>query len=111
MGHTVTAWTIRSENTAFAGTGGVSQNNRSLGFQPGFIDTETGVIDISRFAGGRPAPVHMLDGVPREWVTRRNETGQVAAVKGSVVSGFIHDGRFFTRQQAAALVSRDHLPA
>lgn len=103
MGYSRTGQMIRSENHEFAGTGGVSCHNRSLGFQPGFLDAETGITAVSRFAGGRPAPVHTLDGVPGEWVTGRSESGRVVAVKGSIVSGFIRDGQFFTRTQAAAL--------
>jgi hypothetical protein len=104
MGYVLTTQMLRSENQHFAATGGISQNNRSRGFQPGFYDAESGQTAISRFADGSPAPVHVLDGVPAQWVTAHLPDGRVLSVKASVVSGFIRGGRFYTRAQAAALV-------
>lgn len=102
MAYAITVQTLRSENRGFAGSGGISQNNRSQDFHAGFYDCESRQTVISRFADGTPAPIHLLDGLPRHWVTERNAAGRVLAVKGSVVSGFIRHGRFYTRAQAAA---------
>ena len=92
------------ETSRFRGTGGVSENNRSLGFQPAFIDRETGSVHWSRFPDGRLAPCHLLDSLPGELVRARDEQGRVTRVKSSVESGFVHDGRFYTRDEAAALL-------
>src|SRR5262245_21292407 len=92
------------ENARYRGTGGVSENC-SAGFSPAFRDTETGVVCLSRFADGRPAPFHVLDGLPNELVISRDwHFGRVSA-KPSVVSGFVHEGRFYTREEAAALAA------
>jgi hypothetical protein len=96
---------LRSENQLFAGTGGISPNNQSQGFQPGFRDAETGQMAISCFADGSPAPIHVLDGIPAHWVTARHPGGRVLSVKASVESGFIRGGGSYTRAEAAALVS------
>lgn len=106
MGYTLRAQTLRSENQSYAGTGGISANNRSLGFQPGYYNAESGEMAISCFADGRLAPIHVLEGVPADWVTARNAGGGVLSVKDSVVSGFIHGGCFYTRAQAADLAAR-----
>jgi hypothetical protein len=92
---------IRDENRAFRGTCGISQNNHSAGFLPAFCDLETGRTQLSRCAGGTPAPIHLLCGLPDEWVVARDAAGGVAAVKASVVAGFLRDGRFYTREEAA----------
>ena len=89
------------ENQRFHGTAGVSLGNRPLGFRPAFLDQCSGAVHLSRFADGRPAPMHLLAGLPAELVARRTCTGQVAALKPSVVAGFVLDDRFYTRQQAA----------
>lgn len=89
------------ENQHFDGTAGVSSGSRPLGFRPAFLDQRSGAVHLSRFADGRPAPVHLLAGVPAELVARRTRNGQVAALKPSVVAGFVLDERFYTRQQAA----------
>lgn len=92
------------ENIRFGGTGGISAESRRFGFRPAFRDADTGVVYASCFANGQPAPFHLLDGLPDEIVLSRHPTGRVAAVKQSITSGFVCDGRFYTREQAAEQV-------
>ncbi|MDX1655775.1 MAG: hypothetical protein R3310_11255 [Candidatus Competibacteraceae bacterium] len=93
--------TLSQENLAFAGSRGVSHNNRGRGFVPAFLDTESGRVQRAKFRDGSPAPMHLLDGLPEAWITDRLPSGRVLAVKGSVVAGFLRAGRFYTREQAA----------
>ncbi|HRP96113.1 MAG TPA: hypothetical protein PL143_07665 [Rhodocyclaceae bacterium] len=95
---------LRDQNEHFRGTGGVSDGNRSLGFAPAFLDRDTGDIHRARFANGQPAPCHILDGLPAALVCERAACGRVLAVKASVVAGFVRDGRFLTRAEAAEAV-------
>jgi hypothetical protein len=88
------------ENIRFAGTSGVSQGSRRLGFLLAFLDTGSGQVYLSRFGDGRLAPLHILDGLPSELVVARNAL-RVTAVKASVIAGFMRDHRFYTREQAA----------
>lgn len=101
MANRMSRKTLRIQNRAFAGTGGVSCGNRKWGFVPGFMDFETGCMYLSCTADGRPSPIHLLDGLPASLVIQRTATGRVCAVKGSVVAGFIRGGRFYTREQLA----------
>jgi hypothetical protein len=100
----LTTQVLRRQNLAFKGTGGVSAGNRSQGFAPAFLDTETGSVYLARFADGRPAPMHLLDGLPRELIVSRDAAGHCLAVKRSLVAGFVQAGRFYTREQAACCV-------
>jgi hypothetical protein len=86
----------------------VTAESRPFGFQPAFADRETGAIYLSRFADGRPAPCHLLEGLPDKHVLGRRACGRVATLKPSIVSGFVRDGRFYTREEAAALVAETH---
>lgn len=95
---------LHQENVAFHETGGVSSENRNSGFLPAFLDTATGTVYFARYADGRLAPMHLLDGLPQELVIMRSATGRVMAVKESVIAGFVRCGLFFTREQAAAAV-------
>src|SRR5580704_1426631 len=104
MNPTLTRLSLALETARYRGTAGVSENSWSLGFQPAFIDRETGTVHWSRFPDGRLAPCHLLDGLPAELVRARDEQGRVTRVKSSVSSGFVHDGRFYTRDEAAALL-------
>jgi hypothetical protein len=92
---------LQAETEASRGSGAISAENRSLGFRPAFLDTCTGAIYVSRYADGRPAPFHVLDGLPDELVVERSASGRVSAVKACIVSGFVFDGRFYTREEAA----------
>ena len=105
MNQAMTESVLGQENVAFRGRGGVSEENRSYGFRPAFLDSDTGEIYASRFANGHPAPFHLLDGLPEDLVIERHPTGRVAMVKNSVTSGFVRDGRFYTREEAAQEVT------
>lgn len=101
MAQSMTRKSIEVQNRFFAGTGGISSENRYLGFVPGFFDQDTGFIYRSCTAEGVPAPVHLIDGLPQEVVLARSPEGRVCAVKDTLIAGFILNGCFYTRQQAA----------
>ena len=92
---------LKQENELHEGTGGRSQENRELGFRPAFLDFQTQVVYPSRFADGRPAPIHVLDGLPDEVIVDRAASGRVVAAKASLISGFVRNGFFYTRSAAA----------
>src|SRR5690349_3698701 len=92
---------LQAENVAYTGTGGRSQANGDLGFRPAFLDFETQKIYPSRFADGRLAPFHLLDGLPEEVVVDRSPTGRVITAKSTLISGFVRNGFFYTRTAAA----------
>jgi hypothetical protein len=92
------------ETANYRGTSGVSENNCGLSFQAAFVDRETGTVHLSRFPDGRLAPCHLLDRLPAEVVLARNEQGRVMRVKASLVSGFVHGERFYTRDESAAML-------
>jgi hypothetical protein len=94
---------LLAENAAYAGTGGVSGENRHNGFAPAYLDTWTGIALPSRYADGAPAPIHVLDGLPPHWVVERDPCGRVLKTRPGIVAGFLCNGCFYTRDQAAAL--------
>jgi hypothetical protein len=91
---------LKQENAAHAGTGGRSEGNRGLGFRPAFLDFATQTIYLSRFADGRIAPFHLLDGLPDAVVADRLASGRVTATKATLISGFERNGYFYTRAAA-----------
>lgn len=92
---------LARENRNFRATAATSENCQSSGFVPAFYDTLSGRSVISRYADGRPAPIHLLEGVPVEWVSEYDAEGHVAALRPGVISGFLRAGRFYTREQVA----------
>ena len=95
---------LKRENVVHAGTGGRSQGNSVLGFRPAFYDFATQKIYPSRFADGRLAPFHLLDGLPDEVVADRAACGRVISAKATLISGFVREGFFYTRTSAARAV-------
>jgi len=92
---------LKEQNEAFEGTNGTSHNNRDNGFIPAYYDRTSGRSVISRFTDGRPAPIHVLDGLPEEWVAQKDSAGHVTKVRAGIVAGFLRHGRFYTREEAA----------
>lgn len=104
MKQTLTQEKLHSEAVAFVGAGGVSAENRHFGFCPAFMNKESGECVLSCSRNGAPAAIHQFDGLPDAWVAMRDAAGRPVAVKAAVVAGFVRDGHFFTREQAAQLV-------
>lgn len=92
------------ENAAFAGSGGVSGNNRHARFLPAFQNVLSGEVELSRFCDGRQAPCHLFDALPEEWVLLWDLQGRVCELKAHIVSGFVRQQQFYSRQQAAEWV-------
>ena len=90
------------ENVAYSGTLGVSTSNASNSFLPAFQDAFTGETHLSMNSDGTLAMVHLLDGLPPEWIVARDMDGRVQAVRDTVVAGFVRDGRFYTRAELVA---------
>jgi len=106
----LTPLTLADEKARWHGSSGCSAGNRGLGFRPAFLDSETGRVYLSAFADGRPAPVHLLDGLPQSLVVARSPSGRVCAVKASVISGFARDARFYTREEAMRAADDEAFP-
>jgi len=97
----LTVEALQEENDFYRGKGGISEENRAYGFKPAFYDMESGVVYPSNFANGKEAPMHVLDGLPDELIAGRLNSGKVTAVRPGIISGFVHRGQFYTREQAA----------
>jgi hypothetical protein len=92
---------LQEQNRTFEGTMGVSAQSSVLGFVPAFKNIRTGETRLSMTKDGSCSPVHILDGLPDEWVAKRDGNGHVVTVKDSVVAGFISNGCFYTREELA----------
>ena len=77
------------------------------GFTPAFHDTRSGSIVFSKSSSGHPASIHQPSSVPADWVGQRTLTGRVRKLKPAVVTGYVRDGYFFTREKAAAAIEQE----
>ena len=101
----LTVFELIRQNIRYAGTAGISRNNRGARFLPAYQDTVTGHVALSCFEDGRPAPIHILDGIPPEWVEARSRDGKILRLKQNVVAGFVRDDVFYTREEVVKQLS------
>jgi hypothetical protein len=92
---------LKRENRAYRGSAGVSEGCCKACFRPAFRDLETGTVYLSRNPNGQLAAFHTLEGLPDEVIAARNTNGKVESAKNTLISGFLKDGTFYTRQEAA----------
>lgn len=95
---------LLQDNRRYQGTKAVSEGNRADGFHPAFLDPETNIVYPSRRADGCLAAVHCLEGLPDELVASRDEAGHVTQAKPGLISGFLYEGRFYSREEALRLL-------
>jgi len=95
---------LRDENNQFSGTGGVSQNNFQYGFIPAFRNEKTGQIILSKTADGDISPIHVLEGIPDTWFSKRIKPNDARVLMADITSGFVRQGIFYTREGAANAV-------
>ena len=94
---------LHQQNLAFRGTTGISQNNAETGFKPAFLDKRTGRIELGRFRNGLAAPMHLISWLPPEWGISWDHQGAITELQPSIIAGFVKEGVFYTREQAAEL--------
>lgn len=100
----VSLFRLLQENWRYQGTKAVSEGNRPHGFRPAFLDPATNIVYRSRYANGSLAAVHCLDGLPDEVVVSRDAAGRVLQTKPGLIPGFVHEGRFYSREEAMRLL-------
>jgi len=91
------------ENRRFEGTAGISKNNRQEGFLPAFRDETTGRVELARTADGAVATMHVITWLPGNWAKSSDSDGGIVELKDGIVCGFVRDGRFYSREEVAAL--------
>lgn len=107
MNKSFTKRELTFQNILLLGTGGLSAENRQSGFVPVFLDTERSEVHPSCYANGQPANIHILDGLPEHLILANEASGAVSKVKKSVIPGFLRDGHFYTREEAADAVQNE----
>ena len=95
---------LQDERERYRDTGGASEHNGHFGFVPAFYDLVEERLYLSTYRDGRPAAVHVLEGLP-ERLRQRNH------YQRDLVVGFLRGNKFYTREQAAGLIAKLRLKA
>ena len=68
----------------------------SFGFMPAFMQMSTRETHLASYCDGKPAVVHVLDGVPHYWVEVWGRDGRALSLKAGIVAGYMRAGHFYT---------------
>ena len=93
---------VKAASQPYLGTCGESIEATRCQFLPAFIDREDGRVELARMVDGRLAPMHLICHLPVEWALQCDAQGHVIELKETIEAGFVREGRYFTRAQAAA---------
>lgn len=67
-----------------------------FGFLPAFMDIKSKETHLSSYKNGKTAAVHILDGLPEDWIAEWGEDGRATTLKFGVVAGFMRAGIFYS---------------
>ena len=92
---------VTRESATYLGTCGESVVAGQHKFLPAFCNRVDGRVELARLPNGKPAPMHLIAALPKAWAARCDEGGNVVELIDSVIAGFVKNGRFYTREEAA----------
>ena len=96
---------LKEESTSFFQSGAVSEKCSSF-CKPCFLNKATGEIFLSQYPNGIACPFHNLNGLPEEVVLRRGNDGSVIEVLPTIISGFVKDNKFYSRDEIKVLLGK-----
>jgi hypothetical protein len=107
MARSLTLGQLRSAKEKPRNLRRIDMNVASQGFVPAFLDTESGMVYLSRHTDGNLALLHVLDGLPPDLIEARSATGKPTVAKTKVLAGFVREGRFYSRDEAQVAASAE----
>ncbi len=93
---------VAQASFAFRGSCGESEVACRHAFVPAFRNSTDGCVEIAKLADGSPAAMHLISHLPGDWAARCDAQGNVLELKAGIEAGFVRDGQFYTRAEAAA---------
>lgn len=86
----------------FRGTAGESKTACQQRFIPAFRRERDGRVEWAKNANGTPAAMHLIAWLPKSWAEQLDSEGRVLKLVEGITSGFCRNGKFYTRDEAAA---------
>ncbi len=109
MKHLNNQMAVQAASDRYRGTCGESREAVRQHFLPAFINREDGRVELARLPNGQPAAMHLISHLPVEWALQTDPAGKVVALKASIEAGFVRDGCYYTRSEAASLAELNTL--
>ncbi len=92
---------VTAESRRYSGTCGESELACQNQFAPAFCNRADGRVELARLPNGNPAPMHLISALPQDWAARCDDKGHVLTLIDSIEAGFVKNGRFYSREEAA----------
>lgn len=97
---------VHKQSIPYLGTCGESATACEQRFVPAFRNHTDGQVELARLPNGKPAAMHLICGLPHAWARKLDDAGSVVELIDTVEAGFVRNGRFYTRAEAAACARR-----
>ena len=90
---------LEKQQKTYQKISGMNISDLCVGFIPAFRDLSTDETHLSITSEGKISPIHLIDGLPLDWVTEWDLQGYPKLLKPSVIAGFFRGENFFTLEQ------------
>ena len=91
------------ESARFVGSCGDSATATQHHFLPAFCNRADGRVELAKLPNGQNAPMHLICALPEAWASKCDSDGTVVELIDGIVAGFVRNGHFYTREEAAEL--------
>jgi hypothetical protein len=87
---------LKEQRGTYQTVSGKSLSDLCIGFMPAFRDVTTGETHLALRPDGSLSPVHLIDGLPSNWVSKWDSNGRAMGLKSTIVAGFFRGERFYS---------------
>ena len=95
----ISSTALEKQESTYRKISGMNMSDLCVGFIPAFRDMDTHETHLSVTQEGNISPIHLIEGLPLEWVTEWDIAGHAKTLKRSVIAGFFRGDQFFTLEQ------------
>jgi len=95
----ISSTALEKQESTYRKISGMNMSDLCVGFIPAFRDIETQETHLSMTQEGCISPIHLIEGLPLDWVTEWDVAGHAKTLKRSVIAGFFRGDEFYTLEQ------------
>lgn len=87
---------LEKQETTYQKISGFNLSSLCVGLVPAFRDLSTNETHLSMNADGIISPIHLVEGLPIDWVTEWDTSGFPVSLRPGIIAGFFRGEKFFT---------------
>lgn len=90
---------LEKQQATYQKLSGMNISDLCVGLIPAFRDLSTDETHLSLSSDGQVSPIHLVEGLPLEWVREWDMKGYPKSLKPGIVAGFFRGEKFYTLEQ------------